>query len=234
MPTGAAPGRNLLELYVDLRDEGISALEHLLPHLWTFYPERLDIDMVLQGCSTVLDLGCGPLSIVRRSKATTYKVGVDIFRRYLLECVRERTHDDLVLCDLTKPCIRPKSFDAVVAFEVLEHMTKEQGVALMNHMESAARRLVVVTTPNGHVEQEEYEGNPYQEHRSSWVADDLRSLGYEVIGLNGLKALRGRLGRVIFKPKICGEWLSFISQVLVQSRPERAFQLMGIKRLQAP
>lgn len=234
MREGVVDDLGLFGVYVDLRAKSISALEHLFPRLLTFYPERLDMDTVLGGCGSVLDLGCGSLSIVRRSRTATYRVGVDIFRNYLVEARQGATHDDFVLCDLRRPCVRPKSFDAVIAFEVLEHMTKQQGADLLVYMESVARKAVVVTTPNGHVEQEEYEGNPYQEHKSFWSADELRSLGYEVLGLNGAKALRGHLGRVIFKPKVGGEWLSFVSQAFVQRRPERAFQLMGIKELRGP
>lgn len=234
IPAQHASDGRFYDLYIGARERSIAVLEHLLPRTWTFYPERLDIDTVLRGCSSVLDLGCGPLSILRKSRSAEYRVGADIFRDYLLESRRSGTHNDFVMCDLTRPCFRPKSFDAVIALEVLEHMTMEQGTELMRCMESVARNRVVVTTPNGFVEQEEYEGNPYQEHRSFWVPGDLRSLGYEVVGLNGVRALRGHLGRVIFKPKVFGEWVSFLSQAAVQERPEKAFQLMGIKELKGP
>ena len=42
-----------------------------------------------------------------------------------------------------------RSFDAVIALELLEHLNKEEGYELIHNMERWARSKVIVSTPNG-------------------------------------------------------------------------------------
>ena len=85
----------------------------------------------------------------------------------------------------------PKSFDVVMAAELLEHLPKEDGPKLLAVCESVARKFVIITTPNGFLEQdpalapnEPWAKNPYQKHLCGWLPHELEALGYEV-GLNG-------------------------------------------------
>jgi hypothetical protein len=85
----------------------------------------------------------------------------------------------------------PKSFDVVMAAEILEHLPKEDGPKLLLVCENVARKLVIITTPNGFLEQdpalvpnEPWAKNPYQKHLCGWWAHELEDLGYNV-GLNG-------------------------------------------------
>jgi hypothetical protein len=80
----------------------------------------------------------------------------------------------------------PKSFDVVQAAEILEHLPKEKGPELLAVCERVARKLVIVTTPNGFLEQdpalhpeEGWAKNPYQKHLCGWETHELEALGYE-------------------------------------------------------
>jgi hypothetical protein len=77
--------------------------------------------------------------------------------------------------------------------EVLEHLEKEDGQALLGAKEEIARLQVIVTTPVGSHEQHEYDGNPYQQHGHIWAPEELRRLGYKVYG-HGIRGLRGLSG----------------------------------------
>jgi len=231
MSSVSADPSRVQRAYDRLRLLGLETIESAFPGVLPFYPGRFDISPYLADCSTVLDIGCGPQSIVGRSGASGYRVGLDIFRGCLAEGARNRTHEDFVQGDVARLCFRPGSFDAVVSLEVLEHLSKEQGTKLISSMESIAEKVVLLTTPNGFVEQEELEGNPFQRHLSGWTPEEFEALGFEVIGLNGAQGLRGRQGRLWLKPKLVAEWTAFLTQMAVQRRPSRSFQLLCIKRL---
>ena len=74
-----------------------------------------------------------------------------------------------------------KSVDTVIAFDVIEHLEREDGLKLMEQCKRVARQQAVFFTPYGFVEQsyEESEldrwgmqGGYWQTHRSGWKPDD--------------------------------------------------------------
>jgi len=79
-----------------------------------------------------------------------------------------------------------KSFDVVQMTEVLEHMKKDTGYRMLEHVLPAlARKMVLVTTPCGYsVQEQEVGGNPHQKHISGWSPMELTERGYTVL-ING-------------------------------------------------
>ena len=55
----------------------------------------------LQGCSTVLDLGCGPSSPVATIPGLSRKVGVEPCEPYLKRAMSNKTHNECVCLFLT-------------------------------------------------------------------------------------------------------------------------------------
>ena len=96
--------------------------------------------------------------------------------------------------------VRPRSFDAVVCLDVVEHLERAQALELLATLESIARRRVVVFTPNGFVPQPATPDNPYQEHLSGFTTDEMRDLGYTVRGIHGLWFLLGAFGETRLAP----------------------------------
>lgn len=97
--------------------------------------------------------------------------------------------------------IPSKSFDYVIAFDVIEHLSRESGYLLLYEMERIARFSSAVFTPNGHVWQPPAPSNPYQAHVSGWTPRDLRQFGWDkVFGARGLKAFYGPFARARFLP----------------------------------
>jgi len=184
----------------------------------------------LSGCESVLDLGCGPHSPLQVCNIP-FSVGVELFEPSLLDSRRIGIHSQYILGDIRKIAFRPKSFDAVIAVEVLEHLTKEEGIRLLHRMEEWAKRKVIVTTPNGYLTQDPYDNNPLQEHRSGWDVHDLRSLGLQVRGSAGWKALRGHKGYVKYRPAFLWKRIADVTQPLVYRFPNLSFQLMAIKQI---
>lgn len=84
------------------------------------------------------------------------------------------------------------AFGAVIANDVIEHMDRDRGEALLEKMEYWSPKKIVVTTPNGWLPQGEIEGNPFQHYLSAWRVDDFTARGYKVYGLSADLSGSGR------------------------------------------
>lgn len=190
------------------------------------------LEGALCDAESVLDVGCGSASPVRLlGRRPPRMVGVDGYAPALETSQRAGIHDEYQCFPIGEIGRRfaNGSFDAVVLLDVLEHLEKPAGVALLGAVEGIARRKVVVFTPNGFLPQGELDANPFQVHRSGWTAHELRQRGYSVVGVNGLRPLRGHLAQIRFRPRRFWWAVSLASQPLVRARPEYAFQLFAVR-----
>ncbi len=189
---------------------------------------------VLSAGESLLDVGCGASSPIRFfSKKIKYAVGVDGFLPSIEKSRANHIHHDYKQANLMEidTVFEPKSFDTVLASDVIEHFEKADGLKLLEKMEKIARRKVIIFTPNGFQPQGEFDNNPYQLHRSGWTVDEMKSLGFSVYGMMGLKPLRGEFGEVRWKPKLFWHRVSVLTQPLVRNAPSLAYQLLCVKVL---
>ena len=182
----------------------------------------------LSDCNTALDLGCGKNSPVQHCNVP-FSVGVELFEHYLQESKKKGIHNQYIKADIRKIEFKPKSFDAVMALDVLEHLTTEEGYELVEKMEKWAMRKIIIFTPNGYVWQDDYDNNPLQEHKSGWSVEELERSGFKVFGMNGWKKLRGYKGSVKYKPTLLWSVISDLTQKITYWHPKFAFQLLAIK-----
>ena len=76
---------------------------------------------------------------------------------------------DLVLGNRIEAChFKNQEFDVVLLLDVIEHMTADSALALLDNAKKWARRKVIVSTPNGFVTQIAVDGNELQRHLSGW------------------------------------------------------------------
>lgn len=193
------------------------------------------LEKELKECKSLLDVGCGSNSpIGKLPKKKFYSVGVDAFREAIEKSKKNKIHNKYFLMNVMKidTKFKAKSFDCVLALDLIEHLKKKDGVRLIKKMEKIARKKVIILTPNGFLPQEEYEGNIKQVHLSGWSVKEMRKEGYGVIGINGLKGLRKEKAELKFKPKIFWRVVSDISQVFVKNHPEKAFHILCVKKIE--
>jgi hypothetical protein len=202
----------------------------VLPEPNGFYTNLLVEE--LKGCNSILDLGCGRNSRVKFVNAP-FKVGVDAFKPYLEESRRKKVHHKYILKDITKLKMKPKSFDAVIALDAIEHLNRKDGLRLIRNMENWAKEKIIIFTPNGFVNQQEYDGNLLQLHKSGWTLDDFKKLGFKVHGINGFRLLRKEKAELRFKPRLFTSVISDISQKFTFFLPQYAFQLFAVRSLKA-
>ena len=75
-----------------------------------------------------------------------------------------------------------------------------------------------------------------QRHVSGWETAELEGLGYRVLGIEGLKQLRGEMAAIRWRPHMFWQAASLLSQLAVTGAPRLAFRLLATKNLggQAP
>lgn len=187
----------------------------------------------LSHVESVLDVGCGACSPLRKIPKTFHSVGIDIFQESITRSKSMHIHDAYIRSDVTKihKIFRRKSFDAVIALDLIEHLTKKDGEKLLVAMEAIARKKVIVMTPNGFYKQEPYEGNKYQIHKSGWSVEDFRSRGFAVYGIRGVQWIRGEYATIRLKPWFLWGLIATLSEQLTMFFPNIAYQLFAVKNL---
>jgi SAM-dependent methyltransferase len=158
---------------------------------WTHPGIARILDTIPTDARSLLDVGCGGGvigALCRIYRDMDRQVGVDAYGPALELCDRHAFYDELVRHDLTSGPLPfdDDSFDVVTCIEVIEHLARLDGERLLDELERVGR-YVIVTTPNGFMEQDELEGNPLQRHRSAWSVRDFAGRGYSVQGIGSMR-----------------------------------------------
>jgi SAM-dependent methyltransferase len=193
----------------------------------------------LSDCKTVLDLGCGPDSPIQFCKNVKYSVGVEIFDKYLKESKKKKIHNKYLKKNILDLDFEENSFDAVILIEVLEHLPPAIGRKIIKNAGKWAKKKLVITSPNGFVEQKAVDNNPWQKHLSGWDYKKMRSLGFKSRGLAGLRSLRQEvendtmgddlMSSIRLKPRVFWFFIASLSQSFVYWIPGLAFELFSVK-----
>ncbi len=204
---------------------------YLKSNLKIFPNLRSELEKAILPCNSLLDLGCGADSPIKYFSDKFHCVGIDLYEKSINESKRKKIHNEYCQIDVLKieENFESNSFDCVLALDLIEHLTKEEGNRLISAMEKISKNKVVIFTPNGYHPQGEFDINPWNIHKSGWTVDEMKKKGYKVIGMNGLKYLKGEYAAPRYKPKILWYVISEITQVFVRNHPERANQLLCVK-----
>lgn len=196
-----------------------------------FYYRKLQEE--LSEMKTVLDVGCGDSSPLRKVRKTFFSMGVDVHRDSITKSRKLKIHDAYKICDVLTidKLFEPKSFDAVIALDVVEHFEKKDGLKLIKVMEGIAKKKVIIFTPFGFTQQHVYDNNLYQEHKSGWYIRDFEKMGYKIYGMRGFRFVRGEYATIKYRPWLFWGAISTISQFLVYNYPKFAYQLLAVKKM---
>lgn len=186
----------------------------------------------LRDCKSVLDLGCGYNSPARFLNGR-HLVGIDGYEPDLERARQRGTHDEYICGDVRRAAelVPGRRFDACIALDVIEHLTKEDGWQMLKAMEQIAVKKVIIFTPNGFVPQFSENGD-LQQHLSGWETGEMRQVGYRVVGMNGPKSLRGEKASIKYRPRLFWITVSLLGQCIYsRRRPETAFSIYCSKEL---
>lgn len=191
------------------------------------------LEKELSGMDSVLDVGCGSWSPMVHVNKSFYSVGIDIHKPSIDEIKKKKIHDSYVVGDVLKlgKYFKEKSFDAVIALDVIEHFKKKEGLHLIKQMEKIARKKVIIFTPYGFTIQHPSKDNPFQEHKSGWLIDDFVKMRYNVYGMRGFRFIRGEYATIKYKPWFFWGSVSTLSQFFTYFFPELSYQLLAVKKI---
>lgn len=190
------------------------------------------LEKELKEMTSVLDVGCGSWSPLANVKKRFYSVGIDIHKSSIEEIKKSKIHDKTKVGDVLKisTYFKPKSFDVVIALDVVEHFVKKEGLELIKQMEALAKKKVIILTPYGFTKQTPIDDNPFQEHKSGWSIDDFTKRGYKTYGMRGFRFIRtGEYATIKYKPWFLWGVVSALSQFITYFYPKLAYQILAIK-----
>jgi SAM-dependent methyltransferase len=204
------------------------------------------LNVELQDCKSVLDVGCGVSSPLKKVNKTFYLEGIDLVplksskkiydkrikgKLLPMEEYEDKIHDKYVRGDVLKidKYYKNKSFDAVVLFGLMEHLRRSEGKIFLKKLENIAKKKIIITTPNGFVPQDPHHGNIYQEHIAGWSVKDFKIKGYKVYGIRGFKFIRGEFAAIKYKPWYIWLYLSYLSEFITIKIPWFGFELLAVK-----
>lgn len=200
----------------------------------TIFPTYLHIlNKSLKDCENLLDVGCGHSSPIKYINSNIRTVGLDAYEPNIDISRSKMIHNDYVLgnFDNLEEHFEDNSFDCVLANDVIEHLEKEDALVFLEKLIKIAKKKVIIFTPNGFLPQKAFDGNKWMEHKSGWEINEMKSLGFDVFGINGLNILRGQRCKIKYKPKIIWTIISYFTQLFTFRWTKYANQIFCVKEL---
>lgn len=222
----------LLAAVCEIITSSISGLLAILRvQLYKQWDYRTWLKRDLADCKSILELGCGansPILQIGYGKRTS---AIDIWQPYVNQHLAGEHYRNCWQGDILTEQFYPKSYDAVVICDVLEHLPKDRINGLFNVLSSVARKKVIIFTPNGELDNDITDGNSYQGHLSTWEPKDYEKQGYKVFGATGLRHILGKGARPKYHPYSVMEIIAMLSQPYIYSKPGLAIHSYAIKEL---
>ncbi len=180
---------------------------------------------------TALDIGCGSSSHLQAFRPHLETTGLDSFADSIDIAKKRDVHDHYIHADILKDEIDTR-FDLVTLYGLIEHLTKTDGIRIIDRIEKLSRKYIIIETPNGFVPQGPEFGNEFQRHLSGWFIHEFESRGYTVHGTTGTRYLRGYMAGPKYNFPGCLFFDEFLTLLLrINQNPKHAFNLVAIKDL---
>ena len=150
---------------------------------------------------TVVDIGPGSgtyIKLIREDAKCCVDstwIGVEIWAKYIKEFNLENRYNRIINADVRTVDWNELAPDVVIAGDVLEHMTKEDAVSLVDRILSVAKTLIV-SIPIRYMPQDEhaYE-NPHEAHiKDDWSHDEVMATWGHYIFDSYRKSQKSKLG----------------------------------------
>lgn len=137
----------------------------------------------------------------------------------------------LVPRDLEK--IENSTFDLVIAFDLIEHLSKNDGYILLYEIDRISSTTSIIFTPYGFVWQPPSFNNSFNAHISGWTPSELKKLGWKKLrGHTGFRYMYGPYG--LHKNWVKG-WafleIDALLKILGWKTPRATFAFSATKRL---
>jgi len=227
----------MVEIVFALVEMVIACIAGLLSiiRVWFFkeYDYRNWLKRDLVDCESILELGCGANSPILQIGYGPKTDAVDIWQPYVDMHNRASNYNRCHQSDILALDIPTEYYDAVVICDVLEHLEKDEVFRsnLLEKIEKVAIKKVILFTPNGFIENDEVDGDPFQAHLSAWEPEDYTGRGYKVVGATGFRWLFGKSSRPKYHPYSVCRIIGMISKPIVFNKPAWARHSYAVKKV---
>jgi ubiquinone/menaquinone biosynthesis C-methylase UbiE len=187
---------------------------------------------------TLLDMGCGEGDLMQDvSVGSGWSIwGVELFDESIRRAKKTGVYEKIVKGDVVRlpQILHNKTFDVVFCSQVIEHLTKKDGLKAMKEWENLAKKRIVISTPVGFIKYHRFEDrdedNPLQTHLSGWSVDEFKKKGYTVYG-QGARFIYGEQGLARKYPQLLLIWriLGYICSPIVYWYPQAATYMISWK-----
>ncbi|MBK1718031.1 hypothetical protein [Thiocystis violacea] len=94
-----------------------------------------------------------------------------------LDYIPDWVYDDIRIEDARTalPTIADGQYDLCLALAIIEHLSKDEGLAFVSHLKRIGRVVIIAVPKN--VGPQEVADNPFETHRSNWSREDFIGLG---------------------------------------------------------
>lgn len=183
---------------------------------------------------SVIDLGCGSNSILRKFKKNiTKSYGIEIHQESIKKSKKNKIHTEYI-CDNAiniKKYFKNKSVDVVFSIDMIEHLKKKQAILLIEKIEKIAKKMVIIRTTNGYIHQNTYDNNYYQKHLSGFHPVFFKKRNYIVLGIDGPYFLRFNHKKEIRPKNIFVSILANILSPFFRYLPQYSFNFLAYKKV---
>lgn len=103
--------------------------------------------------------------------------GVEAYEGYR-NPLHDYVYDRVYYRDIRELIGQLPSYDVVLLIDVIEHMSKDEGLFLIKQIMQHTKKALLVSTPLQPSAQEQYMSNQYEAHRSRWTPLDFRAFDF--------------------------------------------------------
>ena len=120
----------------------------------------------------------------RYEDKSTWKIrmiGVEPFARYVTD-VHRYHYDEILNCSILdvvrNPLYDREKFDLILLSDIIEHLTKDEGVKLFADMKKWMKpdSIILISTPNVYFHQQVVDGCEWEEHKCQWSLKDFEAI----------------------------------------------------------
>lgn len=126
--------------------------------------------------NNILDIGVGEgtyFNLLSSIKEFTWS-GIEAWEPYIKKYELEKKYNTIFHCDVRNFGWN-KRYDLVIAGDVLEHMTKQDAILLVEKILDNSNMLII-SIPVVYMPQDEFEDNPFEIHvKPDWSVEEVRS-----------------------------------------------------------
>lgn len=191
-----------------------------------------------KSAGSILDIGCGqgfPMRMIKNRMEVKKSVGVDLFKPYIEIGKKLKIHNQYIISDVRKLKFTNRSFDVVLALQILEHLKKKDAWKVVEKIEKIAKKQIIIATPIGKMYHPMVDNNKLQLHISAFYPEEFEKRGYKIIRF-GRKELLGENGVVhkldndLFRKAVYG-FSYLINVCLYFFQPMANYYFVAHKRL---